>query len=89
MKNVLENLVSTVEQNAIDNKAEITNVKLWANSWRIEFTNKIEELIQETELTEYHESLRLESIKNQLKQWINEMNGTQDHNQISLILKRN
>ena len=70
MENTLEDLVSTMERNAIDNKAEITNVKLWANSWRREFTDKLEELIEETELTEYHSDLRLESVKNQLQQWI-------------------
>lgn len=88
MENVLEDLVSTIERNAIDNKAEITNVKLWANSWRREFTDKLEELIEETELTEYHSDLRLESVKNQLQQWIKEMEGTQDPNQTVLKLQR-
>lgn len=84
MNNTLEDLVSTIERNAIDNKAEITNVKLWADSWRREFTDKLEELIEETELTEYHESLRLESIKALLQSWIKEMNVIQDPNQTTL-----
>jgi len=88
VENILEDLVSTIERNAIDNKAEITNVKLWANSWRREFTDKLEELIEETELTEYDESLRLESVKTQLQQWIKEMNGTRDPNQTVLKLQR-
>jgi len=33
---IFEELIATIEKNAIDNKAEITNVKLWANSWRKE-----------------------------------------------------
>lgn len=88
MENVLEDLISTIERNSENNKAEITNVKLWANSWRREFTDKLEELIEETELTEYDESLRLESVKTQLQQWIKEMNGTRDPNQTVLKLQR-
>lgn len=36
MKNILENLIQTIERNAIDNKATIHNVQLWAASWRAE-----------------------------------------------------
>lgn len=36
MKNILENLIQTIERNAIDNKATIHNVQLWAASWRNE-----------------------------------------------------
>lgn len=36
VEEIFEELIATMERNAIDNKAEITNVKLWANSWREE-----------------------------------------------------
>ena len=35
-KDILEELLQTIEANAIDNKATITNVSLWADSWRKE-----------------------------------------------------
>ena len=38
----LEEMISTIERNAVDNRATIVNVKLWAKSWR-------EELLTETE----------------------------------------
>ena len=37
-KEVLENLISTIEKNSTDNKAEITNVDLWVKSWREELS---------------------------------------------------
>ena len=37
-KEVLENLISTIEKNSIDNKATITNVDLWVKSWREELS---------------------------------------------------
>jgi len=42
LRDGLGELISTIERNAVDNKAEIHNVKLWAKSWR-------EELLTETE----------------------------------------
>ena len=39
-KEVLENLISTIEKNSIDNKATITNVDLWVKSW-IEELSKV------------------------------------------------
>lgn len=33
-------LISTIERNSVDNKAEIHNVKLWAKSWREEILNQ-------------------------------------------------
>ena len=33
---VFEELISTIERNSVDNQATITNVKLWAKSWREE-----------------------------------------------------
>lgn len=36
VEEIFEELIATIERNAIDNKAEITNVKLWADSWRKE-----------------------------------------------------
>jgi hypothetical protein len=33
---LLEELIATIERNAVNNKAEITNVALWASSWREE-----------------------------------------------------
>ena len=36
VEEIFEELIATMERNAIDNKADITNVKLWANSWREE-----------------------------------------------------
>lgn len=33
---VLEELIQTIERNAIDNKSTISDVKLWAKSWRKE-----------------------------------------------------
>tara|TARA_R110000751_G_scaffold132459_1_gene234965 strand:- start:805 stop:1056 length:252 start_codon:yes stop_codon:yes gene_type:complete len=35
-KEVLEELISTIEKNSFDNKATIENVQLWAKSWRRE-----------------------------------------------------
>lgn len=35
-KQVFNELIETIERNAIDNKAVIPNVKLWAKSWREE-----------------------------------------------------
>jgi len=37
-KEVLENLISTIEKNSTDNKATITNVDLWVKSWREELS---------------------------------------------------
>jgi hypothetical protein len=36
MKNIFEDLIQTIERNAVNNHATITNVKLWADSWRYE-----------------------------------------------------
>lgn len=36
MKDHFEELIQTIERNAVDNKATITNVFLWAESWRAE-----------------------------------------------------
>ena len=33
---IFEELISTIERNSVDNKADITNVELWAKSWRSE-----------------------------------------------------
>lgn len=35
-KDWFEEIISTIENNAEDNKATISNVKLWAKSWREE-----------------------------------------------------
>lgn len=35
-RDVFEDLIRTIERNAVDNKTTITNVKLWAKSWREE-----------------------------------------------------
>jgi hypothetical protein len=35
-RDTFEELIETVERNAVDNKVTITNVKLWAKSWRNE-----------------------------------------------------
>lgn len=88
MENTLEDLVSTIERNCKDNKAEITNVKLWADSWREEFRDKINELLGECDLEEYDAEMRLGSIKIQLNYWLKEMDGVQDPNQTVLKLKR-
>ncbi len=88
MENTLEDLVSTIERNSNDNKAEITNVKLWADSWREEFRDKINELLKEFDLEEYDVELRMDSVKTQLNYWLKEMDGVQDKNQTVLKLKR-
>ena len=88
MENTLEDLVSTIERNSNDNKAEITNVKLWADSWREEFRDKINELLKEFDLEEYDVELRMASVKTQLNYWLKEMDGVQDKNQTVLKLKR-
>lgn len=36
VEQIFEELIATIERNAINNKAKIANVKLWANSWREE-----------------------------------------------------
>ena len=35
-RDTFEELIETIERNAVDNKVTITNVKLWAKSWRDE-----------------------------------------------------
>ena len=35
-KDLFEEIITTIENNAEDNKATITNVELWAKSWREE-----------------------------------------------------
>lgn len=35
-RDIFEDLIQTIERNAVDNKATITNVKVWAKSWREE-----------------------------------------------------
>jgi hypothetical protein len=35
-KEILQDLISTIEKNSTDNKATITNVDLWAKSWKEE-----------------------------------------------------
>ena len=84
MENILEDLVSTIERNCKDNKAEITNVKLWADSWREEFRDKINELLSECDLEEYDAEMKLASVKNQLECWLKEMEETQDKNQLKI-----
>ena len=39
---VFEDLISTIERNAVDNKITISNVNLWAKSWREEMESKLE-----------------------------------------------
>ena len=36
VKKIMEELIKTIENNAVDNTAIITNVSLWAESWRKE-----------------------------------------------------
>ena len=43
-KEVLENLISTIEKNSKNNKATITNVDLWAKSWRREL-NQVNNIV--------------------------------------------
>jgi hypothetical protein len=38
LKTVLEDLITTIEKNSVDNIATISNVKLWAEAWRREIT---------------------------------------------------
>lgn len=38
IEEIFEDLIATIEKNAINNKAEITNVKLWADGWRNELS---------------------------------------------------
>lgn len=41
-RDIIEDLIQTIERNAVDNKATITNVKLWAKSWREElYRNRV------------------------------------------------
>jgi len=35
-KEILQDLISTIEKNSTDNKATITNVDLWVKSWKEE-----------------------------------------------------
>ena len=46
-KEVLENLISTIEKNSTDNKAIITNVDLWAKSWREELNQVNDSVLDE------------------------------------------
>jgi hypothetical protein len=41
IEQLFEELISTIENNSVDNKAEITNVKLWASSWREELRQSL------------------------------------------------
>lgn len=43
MKDLFEELLQTIERTAVDNKATITNVKLFVDSWRKEREMDIEE----------------------------------------------
>lgn len=36
----VEELIATIERNAVDNNTDIVNVKLWAKSWREEILNQ-------------------------------------------------
>ncbi len=45
MENPLEQLISTIERNAENDKVEVTNVKVFAERWRVEFRGTIEHLI--------------------------------------------
>lgn len=41
-REVFEHLLRTIENNAVDNEATITNVDLWAKSWREElYMNRV------------------------------------------------
>ena len=41
-REVFENLISSIENNARDNEATITNVDLWAKAWREElYINRV------------------------------------------------
>lgn len=40
LREVFEELIATIECNAVDNKAEIHNVKLWAKQWRGELLDE-------------------------------------------------
>lgn len=41
-RDIFEDLIRTIERNAVNNEATITNVKLWAKSWREElYTNRV------------------------------------------------
>jgi len=43
-KEILQDLISTIEKNSTDNKATITNVDLWVKSWRKEL-NKVNNVV--------------------------------------------
>jgi len=55
MKDHFEELIQTIERNAVDNKATITNVFLWAESWRAEREMDIQNELERIK-KEYKES---------------------------------
>ena len=55
---ILEDLIQTIERNAIYNQAQITNVKLWADSWREELHKfAVSSSLRERELNKYLEEI--------------------------------
>ena len=40
-RDIIEDLIQTIERNAVDNKATISNVELWAKSWREELNGTL------------------------------------------------
>ena len=85
MENPLEQLISTIERNAVNDKVEIPNVKVWAERWRVEFKGTIEDLIAETELEDYTDSMKLNSIAQTLQSWLDQMNPN-NQNQLNIPL---
>jgi hypothetical protein len=39
---IINELISTIEENSKNNTAEISNVKLWAQSWKDELSDNLE-----------------------------------------------
>lgn len=73
MENTFEQLIATIERNSENDNITITNVRTWAERWRAEYKGTLEDLIAETELEEYSDSMKLKSIAQILQNWLNEI----------------
>lgn len=74
--NVFEDLIQTIEKNAIDNKATISNVKIWAKSWRDEFAVGLKNELLPIEFLIWYSGMGQEKILNAHKKWVKENTQT-------------
>ena len=86
MENVFEQLISTLERNAENDKVEISGFKVWAERWSVEYRGMLEDLIAETDLEEHSAEVKLASIRNLFESWIKAMER-EDFKQLFMEIK--